>query len=122
MVERTRAVRGDRVLLDLLSDKWTIAVLGSMCDNGYRRRFNAIRRDVPEISQKSLSRCLRRLEEYGLIQRVVLSDEVLGVEYRFTDLGRTIEKPVAALFEWTLNHGEKVKKAQAAHRLSHGRG
>lgn len=118
MAERTRAVRGDRVLLDLLSDKWTIAVLGSMCDNGYRRRFNAIRRDVPEISQKSLVRCLRRLEEFGLIQREVLSDGVLGVEYRFTDLGRTLEKPIAALFEWTSDHGEKVRKAQAAHSRS----
>jgi DNA-binding HxlR family transcriptional regulator len=115
MAEKDKAVRDDRVLLDLLADKWTIHVLGSMCDHGHRRRFNAIRRDVPEISQKSLVRCLRRLEENGLIQREVITGGQLGVEYRFTDLGRTLEAPVGALFEWTLAHGEAVRAARISY-------
>src|SRR5260370_6497283 len=60
--------RDDRVLLDLLADKWTIHVLGSLCDHGYRRRFNAIPRDVPGLFQKSLVQCLRRLEKSGLVE------------------------------------------------------
>ncbi len=118
MGSKDKAVRDDRVLLDLLADKWTIAVLGSMCDHGYRRRFNAIRRDVQGISQKSLVRCLRRLEENGLIEREVITDGPLGVEYRFTELAKTLDKPLAALFEWTLTHGGAVRAAQAARRKS----
>jgi DNA-binding HxlR family transcriptional regulator len=37
-------LRADRVLLDLLGDKWTILVLGVLCDNEKRSRFNAIKR------------------------------------------------------------------------------
>ncbi|WP_371416668.1 winged helix-turn-helix transcriptional regulator [Caulobacter sp. S45] len=107
-----RKIRGDRILLDLLSDKWTMSVLGSLCDHEYRRRFNAIRRDVPDISQKSLVQCLRRLEQNGLIARRVLTTRPLGVEYVFTELGMTLEHPVAALFDWTLRYGDAVLAAR----------
>src|SRR5258708_36916597 len=52
-------------------DKWTVLVFGSLCDHHGRRCFNAIRRDIPGISQKSLTQCLRRLERNGLLQRYV---------------------------------------------------
>jgi hypothetical protein len=51
-------LRADRTLLDLLADKWTILVLGVLCDNEKRSRFNAIKRQIPGISQKvSRSAC-----------------------------------------------------------------
>jgi DNA-binding HxlR family transcriptional regulator len=107
-------VREDRVLLDLIGDKWTVLVLGSLCDNGGRRRFNAIRRDVPGISQRSLTNCLRRLERNGLIKRFIIADGPLGVEYTFTDLGLTLDEPVGSLLEWTAAHANQVRTAQEA--------
>jgi DNA-binding HxlR family transcriptional regulator len=109
-----KRVRDDRVLLDLLADKWTIHVLGSLCDHDYRRRFNAIRRDVPGLSQKSLVQCLRRLEKSGLVTRRVLTTGRLGVEYAFTELGRTLEHPVDSLFKWTTEYADVVRAAQVA--------
>jgi DNA-binding HxlR family transcriptional regulator len=50
----------------------------------------------------------------GLVTRRVLTTRRLGVEYAFTDLGMTLEGPVAALFEWTTDHSDAVKVAQAA--------
>src|SRR4029077_20277523 len=58
MSSSEKRVRDDRLLLDLLADKWTIHVLGSLCDHDHRRRFNAIRRDVPGLSQEVLTQCL----------------------------------------------------------------
>jgi len=118
MSSSEKRVRDDRVLLDLLADKWTIHVLGSLCDHGYRRRFNAIRRDIPGLSQKSLVQCLRRLEKSGLVARTVLTTGRLGVEYAFTDLGRTLQRPVAALFEWTTEYAAVVKAAQTAFEVT----
>jgi len=89
-----------------------------LCDHGYRRRFNAIRRDVPGLSQKSLVQCLRRLEKSGLVARTVLTTGRLGVEYAFTDLGRTLQRPVAALFEWTTEYADVVRAAQAAFEVT----
>jgi DNA-binding HxlR family transcriptional regulator len=107
-------LRRDRVLLDLVSDKWTVVVFGSLCDHGGRRRFNAIRRDIPGISQKSLTHCLRRLERNGLLQRHVCANVGgLAVEYAFTELGNTLDGPVGALLEWTAANAEAVRRSQA---------
>src|SRR5258708_28365233 len=106
MSSSEKRVRDDRVLLDLLADKWTIHVLGSLCDHGYRRRFNAIRRDVPGLSQKSLVQCLRRFEKSGLVSRTVLTTGRLGGGYAFTDFGRTRPRPLAAAFEFTTDNAD----------------
>lgn len=108
------ALRQDRLLLDLLGDKWTLLVLGSLCDHEGRRRFNAIRRDIPDISQKSLTTCLRRLERNGLIERRVIASAPVGVEYAFTELGYTLDAPVSGLLSWTAAHSAAVRTAQAA--------
>lgn len=114
-------LRRDRVLLDLLADKWTLAVLGSLCDHDGVRRFNAIRRDVADISQRSLASCLRRLERNGFIQRRVIDGRQLGVEYRFTELGYSLDGPVMTLLGWTANHADKVRRAQEDYDAVWGR-
>jgi DNA-binding HxlR family transcriptional regulator len=107
-------LRGERILLDLVGDKWTVLVCGSLCDHGGRRRFNAIRRDIPGISQKSLTLCLRRLERNGLLRRhVCTSRGELAVEYAFTELGDTLDGPVGALLAWTAANANAVRRAQA---------
>jgi len=110
---KTAQLREDRILLDLIGDKWTILVLGSLCDHQGNRRFNAIRRDIPGISQKSLTQCLRRLERNGLIERRVTTTAPPGVEYRFTPLGYTLDVPVASLLNWTGTYANAVREAQA---------
>lgn len=111
-------LRHDRTLLDLLGDKWTILVLGVLCDNDKRSRFNAIKRQIPGISHKALTQCLRRLERSGLVERRVIAAAPIGVEYRFTPLGDTLEAPVTALFSWTASHATAVRErvTSASHR------
>ena len=111
-------LREDRVLLDLIGDKWTMLVFGALCDHDGHRRFNEIRRDIPGISQKSLTTCLRRLERNGLVRRRVITRAPLGVEYTFSELGGTLDAPVMALLAWTAAHADAVRTAQAAFDLS----
>jgi DNA-binding HxlR family transcriptional regulator len=106
------SLRLDRVLLDQIAGQWTLLVLGALCDNEGRARFNAIKRAVPGISQKTLTQCLRQLERNGLVARRVLTQSPLGVEYSFTKLGDTLEIPVAALYEWTATYSAAVRAAQ----------
>src|ERR1700730_11708857 len=115
-------LRADRILLDLLADKWTILVLGVLCDNDKRSRFNAIKRQIPGISQKVLTQCLRRLERSGFIERRVIAAAPLGVEYGFTPLGDTLEAPVAALFAWTASHATAVRGLQRSAAAGAGHG
>jgi DNA-binding HxlR family transcriptional regulator len=70
----------DRFLLDQIADRWSILVLGAICGSGGTLRFNAIRRQVDGLAQKTPTQCLRRLERNGIIERGLIDGAPPGVE------------------------------------------
>ena len=54
-------------ILARVGDKWSVRVV--MALEGGSRRFNQLRRDIPAISQRMLTRTLRLLERDGLVSR-----------------------------------------------------
>ncbi len=112
----------DRLLLDQIADRWSILVLGAICEAGGVLRFNALKRKVSNIAQKTLTQCLRRLERNGIVERRLIDSAPPGVEYRVTPLGRSLDKPFAALNAWTADHAEDVRKAQALFDERYGPG
>src|ERR1700745_153618 len=114
------SVRLDRVLLDQIAGRWQLLILSALCDHGHRARFNALKRAIPGISQKTLTQCLRQLERSGLVARRVLTDSPLGVEYSFTPLGYTLEAPVRAFYNWTRQYSPAVRTAQDAYDAERG--
>ncbi|MCQ8239787.1 winged helix-turn-helix transcriptional regulator [Rhizosaccharibacter radicis] len=100
------------MLLDQITDKWSILILAVLCPGP--ARFNAIRRALDGITQKSLTQTLRRLERNGLIVRRVVASSPVAVEYAVTPLGHTLKEPFAALYGWTVRSLADVKEAQAA--------
>jgi DNA-binding HxlR family transcriptional regulator len=115
------SVRLDRVLVDQIAGRWHLLILCALCDHQGKARFNALKRFVPGISQKTLTQCLRQLERSGLVARRVLTDSPLGVEYSFTALGDTLETPVTALFNWTRLYSAAVRTAQEAYDVDRRR-
>jgi DNA-binding HxlR family transcriptional regulator len=70
----------------ILSGKWALMLL-HILNNG-TLRFNEIQRRMPEMTQTTLTRQLRSLEEYGLIERKVYAQIPPKVEYSMTDIGK----------------------------------
>lgn len=103
----------DRLLLDQIADRWTILVMRALCAGDGRLRFNALRREIDGVSQKTLTQCLRRLQRNGLVERHLVDGAPPGVEYAITALGYTLEKPFDALKAWTAEHAAAVRSAQA---------
>lgn len=99
-----------RELLDQLLDKWSISVLAVLCDGA--QRFSRLKSEIDGITQKSLTQTLRRLERNGMIHRRVIGTSPIAVEYRITDLGRTLETPIAILQEWAVESLPKVEEAR----------
>jgi len=99
-------------LLEQVADKWTILILAALCRSGGRCRFNAIRREVSGLSQKTLTHCLRKLERNGIIERRILNTASIGVEYAVTPLGHTLKAPFEALYEWVEIHLPAVEAAR----------
>jgi DNA-binding HxlR family transcriptional regulator len=100
-----------RLLLDQITDKWSILILGALCKKPLR--FNELRRCLDGITQKSLTQSVRRLERSGILARRVIPSSQVAVEYSVTPLGRTLEEPFRALFAWTISHSAAVLQAQS---------
>jgi DNA-binding HxlR family transcriptional regulator len=79
------------------------------------RRFNALRREVGEISQKVLASTLRDLEENGLVSRTVTPVNPPQVEYALTDLGREFLCPIRGLAEWVVENAPRIEAARLAY-------
>ena len=101
-----------RLLLDQVADKWTILILSTLCKSGGEARFSAVLKALPDLTQKSLSLCLRRLERNGIVCRTVLDTVPVGVSYRITHLGHSLEVPFKALHEWAATYVSDVERAQ----------
>ncbi|MFI6861440.1 winged helix-turn-helix transcriptional regulator [Streptomyces sp. NPDC050421] len=101
-----------RELLDQVLDKWSLSVLNELCERPCR--FNELRRAIPQVTQKSLTATLRRLERNGVIEREVLSTRPVAVRYRITPLGKTLRPPIDVLLAWASANLPAIARARAA--------
>lgn len=98
-------------LLARIGDKWSLLIVRTL--GGGPLRFNELRRQVEDISQKMLSSTLKVLERDGLVERTVLASVPPQVEYALTDLGHELLQPVSALAEWTATNTPRIMAARA---------
>jgi len=100
-------------MLARISDKWTLLIVRALGHGPLR--FNALRREMGEISQKVLASTLRDLEENGFVTRTVTPDTPPKVEYALTDLGRDLLNPVQALADWVIANSARIDAARTAY-------
>jgi len=105
-------------MLARISDKWTLLVVRVLGQGPCR--FNALRREVGEISQKVLASTLRELEENGFVSRTVTPVNPPQVEYALTELGREFLMPVQALAEWVVANSSRMDAARSAYQQRRG--
>lgn len=100
-----------RPVLEQIAHKWSILVLTFLCEEP--KRFNALKRRLDGVTQKALTDTLRRLERNGLIERRVITTSPIAVVYSITPLGRTLQDPFLALYDWAVRHQAELQGAQA---------
>ena len=98
---------GVRLVVNLLGDKWTVPVIHLLSPGP--RRHAELKRGLPGVSQRMLTRTLRRLEARGLLTRTVHRTVPPGVEYTLTPLGRSLDKPLKTLCHWTERHADDLQ-------------
>jgi DNA-binding HxlR family transcriptional regulator len=103
-------------MLARICDKWTLLVIRTLGRGPLR--FNALRREVGEISQKMLTQTLRELEENGFVTRTVTPVTPPQVEYALTDLGEDFLRPVRGLAEWVAANSDRITTARSAYAES----
>src|SRR5713226_658769 len=84
--------------IELIGRRWTGAIvfllLKSPC------RFAALRDAIPEITDRMLSERLQELEREGVVQRTVVPETPVRVEYALTKKGRALAEAIDAMVEW----------------------
>ena len=82
----------------LIGDKWKGLILRDLMPG--TKRFGELKKSIGSVSQKVLTAQLRDMEESGLLTRTVYAEVPPRVEYRLTDLGRSLEPILDAMRNW----------------------
>jgi len=99
-----------RNVLDQISGKWRTLLIVALTDGPLR--FGALKRGLPDISQRMLTQSLRELQRDGLIARRVYPTAPPSVDYRLTDIGRSLLEPLAGLIRWAEERAEAIAAAR----------
>ncbi|HET7315916.1 MAG TPA: helix-turn-helix domain-containing protein [Sphingomicrobium sp.] len=97
-------------LLQRIGDKWSLLVVQTLGSGS--KRFNELRREIPTVSQRMLTLTLRNLERDGLVNRTVTPTIPPRVDYELTELGRSLQKPICGLVQWSMDNVGAIHAAQ----------
>ncbi len=89
--------------LERIGGKWKGVALFHLLEG--TKRYNELKRDVGNVTQRMLTKQLRELESDGLIIRKVYPVVPPHVEYSLSEKGRTLEPILLALRDWGMSHG-----------------
>lgn len=99
-----------RLAVEIIADKWAVLVLFGLSEQP--RRHGELVDLIGGVSRKVLTQTLRRLQQYGLVERHAQAPR--RVEYSLTDLGKTLVEPIEVLTDWARTYGGAIVEFQEA--------
>lgn len=100
-----------RDVLDRIGDQWSLLVLEAL--EAEPKRFNALMRELGDVSKQMLSRTLRKLEQDGYVHRTVFAEVPPRVEYRLSPQGLSFLHPMKSLVAWAEQHHANIVAARS---------
>lgn len=93
--------------LDIIGGKWKPIILYYINHNGVARHSD-LKRFIPSINERMLTRQLRELENDMLITRKVYPVVPPKVEYSLTESGKSLIPILTSLIEWGKNYAHSM--------------
>ena len=84
--------------IELIGRRWTGAIIYLLLKS--RCRYAELRDAIPEITDRMLSERLQELEQEGVVERTVIPETPVRVEYSLTKKGRALAGVMDAVGEW----------------------
>ncbi len=85
--------------MGVIGGKWKTVILFHLIDGTLR--YNELRKEMPTVTERTLSLQLKTLEADGIIRRkVYTSKPPLKVEYSLTDFGKTLIPLIKSIADW----------------------
>lgn len=102
-----------RNVIARFGNKWALLVVLVISEHECVR-FNELCRLIPDISSRVLSSTLKTLEADALITRKIYPTVPPKVEYRLTEIGRSLVPLIAQLTEWAQTNMKTIVKHRKA--------
>jgi DNA-binding HxlR family transcriptional regulator len=83
---------------ELIGRRWTGAIIFLLLKQTCR--FATLRDAIPDITDRMLSERLQELEDEGLVERKVIPETPVRVEYSLTKKGKALAEPIGAIANW----------------------
>src|SRR5581483_10037859 len=83
---------------ELIGRRWTGAIIFVLLKS--RCRFATLREAIPQITDRMLSERLQELEHEGIVDRLVIPETPVRVEYELTKKGRSLAAVMDAIGHW----------------------
>tara|TARA_R110002051_G_scaffold137916_2_gene210531 strand:+ start:37800 stop:38189 length:390 start_codon:yes stop_codon:yes gene_type:complete len=91
--------------MELIGGKWKSVILTHLI--GDKKRYNELRKEIPGITERTLSLQLKQLEADGMVNRKVFTKKPpLKVEYTLTEFGQTLVPILNLIVDWGLQAAE----------------
>jgi len=95
--------------MGIVGGKWKAVILYYLSEGTLR--YSELRKEMPTVTERTLSLQLKKLEEDGVIKRkVYTSKPPLKVEYSLTDFGKTLIPLIKSIADWGNLVVEKYSK------------
>jgi DNA-binding HxlR family transcriptional regulator len=98
--------------IELIGRRWTGAIIYLLLKS--RCRFATLRDAIPDITDRMLSERLQELEQEGIVDRTVIPESPIRVEYSLTPKGRALAAAMDAVGAWAHKWGKPAAN-DAAH-------
>ncbi|MCF0048535.1 helix-turn-helix transcriptional regulator [Dyadobacter sp. LJ53] len=86
-------------MLKVIGGKWKILLISAIADE-CPARFGELKRKMDGVSQAMLTTQLRELERDGIICRKAYAESPPRVEYKLTELGKTLIDVIGVMSDW----------------------
>ena len=88
----------------IVSGKWNMLIIYLLSKGTLR--FGELHRSLPTMTKDTLSKQLKMLEEYGIINRYVYNQIPPKVEYSLTEIGQKFLPVLKELEKWSNEYEE----------------
>jgi DNA-binding HxlR family transcriptional regulator len=96
------------LIAEVLYGKWKIRMLYFIHEG--HQRPSELQRKIPDATRRVLNMQLNELERHGLVYKVVYAEIPLRVEYKLTEIGKSLIPLISNLGQWADEHEDHLRE------------
>ncbi len=93
---------------DIIGGKWKAVILYYLFQGP--KRFNELKRLLPEVTQRMLTLQLRELEQDSIVHREIYKEVPPKVEYSLTEFGTSLGPIIVQMLDWGEQYMEQIQE------------